>query len=131
MRLDKLTVKSREAIGDADSLARRRHHQEVLPLHLLAALLKQEGGIAQPLLGRVGISADTLYNDVSKALDKLPRVDGAETYPGRELTNLIEEATIHASRAVWGAALKAASKSVRPSFSAFFLTSFRAALGPF
>jgi ATP-dependent Clp protease ATP-binding subunit ClpB len=96
MRLDKLTTKSKEALGDADSSARRRGHQELSPLHLLAAFIKQDGGIAKPLLERVGVSMDALQSDVHDELERLPRVEGVGTYMGKQIGSLIEEASIHA-----------------------------------
>ena len=96
MWLDKLTVKSREALGEAESLARRSAHQEVGALHLLAALLGQEKGVIRPIIERVGVSPDTLAAAVKTELDRQPKVTGADTYPGKELLHLVEEATIHA-----------------------------------
>jgi ATP-dependent Clp protease ATP-binding subunit ClpB len=49
MRLDRLTTKSRDALTAAEALARRRDHQEVTSLHLLEALLVQEGGMVPAL----------------------------------------------------------------------------------
>src|SRR5207248_4343519 len=54
MKLDKFTVKAQEALQDAQSVARRRDHQEILPEHVLAALLAQQDGLVGPLLQRIG-----------------------------------------------------------------------------
>ncbi len=96
MRLDKLTIKSQEALRDADSLARKSGHPEVTGLHVLAAILNQEGGIAKPLLERAGVFADTLNSEISNELSRLPKVKGADTYAGRQIASLIEEASVHA-----------------------------------
>ena len=58
MRLDKLTVKAQEALAAAQSAAAEAGHPTVGPLHLLEALLEQEGGLAGPLLEKVGMPAD-------------------------------------------------------------------------
>ena len=50
MRLDKLTIKSQEALQEAQQLAEKYQHQQIEPEHLLEATLKQDGGIAQPML---------------------------------------------------------------------------------
>ena len=55
MKLDKFTVKAQEALQEAQAIARKRDHQEILPEHLLAALLQQQDGLVPPLLQRVGV----------------------------------------------------------------------------
>jgi len=90
--LEKLTVKSREALGAAESLARSRGHQELQSLHLLAALLAQDGGLVRPILARIGVAADTLAAQVEERLDRLPRVSGGDAYLSVELKNLLDRA---------------------------------------
>ena len=51
-RFDKLTVKAQESLRAAQELAARHSHQEIQPLHLLAALIDQREGIVHPLLAR-------------------------------------------------------------------------------
>ena len=50
MRLDKLTVKAQEALAAAQASASEAGHPQIGPLHLLDALLRQDGGLARPLL---------------------------------------------------------------------------------
>ncbi|MBS2025755.1 MAG: hypothetical protein JST92_25425, partial [Deltaproteobacteria bacterium] len=45
MKLDKLTVKAQEALQEAQAIARKRNHQEIVPEHVLAALLSQQDGV--------------------------------------------------------------------------------------
>lgn len=52
MRMDKLTTKFQLALADAQSLALGRDHQFIEPVHLMMALLDQEGGTARPLLAQ-------------------------------------------------------------------------------
>ena len=55
MRLDRLTVKSRDALAGAEAKARRCSNQEVTSLHLLSTMLDQEDGLTAPLLEQAGI----------------------------------------------------------------------------
>jgi len=72
MRLDRLTVKAQEALGAAQGLAAEAGHPSVGPLHLLDALLKQEGGLAPALLEKVGIPTDRIGSIVASELSRLP-----------------------------------------------------------
>jgi len=71
MQIDRFTIKSQEALKAALELAPRRRHSQVTPIHLLAALLDQEGTAVQ-VLGKLGVSADALRADVNNALGELP-----------------------------------------------------------
>src|SRR3990170_1505634 len=77
--LDKLTVKSQEALQDAVRLASERGHAEVEAEHLFRAFLRQEGGVAGELLARAGVSAQQLLADAEALLASLPKVSGAVT----------------------------------------------------
>lgn len=76
MRLDKFTSKFQEAIADAQSLALGRDQQYIEPVHLMFALLNQEGGTVRELLNKLAINFNELRSKVSQAIDKLPRVEG-------------------------------------------------------
>lgn len=60
MRMDKLTSKFQLALADAQSLAVGRDHQFIEPVHLLTALLDQEGGSVRHLLDAAGVQVNTL-----------------------------------------------------------------------
>ncbi|MDI7253235.1 MAG: Clp protease N-terminal domain-containing protein, partial [Actinomycetota bacterium] len=75
--LDKLTIKAREALADAQRLAGERHHQFIEPEHLLLALLRQEGGTVPSLLEKIGEDPATLSAATASALEKVPKVTGA------------------------------------------------------
>lgn len=77
MRLDKLTVKSQEALQDAQHLAEKYEHQQIEPEHLLMSILKQEGGIAVPILKKLGAEPVIILSQLETALQKLPKVTGA------------------------------------------------------
>jgi len=75
-RADKLTVKSQEALQRAQSLASEKGHPEMDPLHLLAAMLEQADGVAQPILEKIGVKVPQLRNQVNAELDRKPQVSG-------------------------------------------------------
>jgi len=76
MRLDKLTSKFQLAISDAQSLALGRDHQYIEPVHLMMALMNQEGGSVRPLMDRAKINTNSLRSALSEAIERLPQVDG-------------------------------------------------------
>ncbi|MBV2128869.1 ATP-dependent chaperone ClpB [Arsukibacterium indicum] len=79
MRLDKFTSKFQEAIADAQSLALGRDQQFIEPVHLMFSLLNQEGGTVRDLLNKLAINFNELRAKVSKAIERLPRVEGEGT----------------------------------------------------
>src|SRR5436190_13015115 len=91
MRLDKLTTKFQQALGDAQSIAVGQDHQFIEPLHLLAALLDQEDGGSASLLSRAGVNVPRLREATKQAILRLPKVEGhgGEVQISRELNNLL------------------------------------------
>ncbi len=77
MRMDKLTSKFQLALADAQSLAVGRDHQFIEPIHLMAALLEQDGGTASGLLSKAGVNLNVLRSRLGEALERLPAVEGA------------------------------------------------------
>jgi ATP-dependent Clp protease ATP-binding subunit ClpB len=75
-RFEKLTVKAQEAIQHAQDVAERHGHQQLVPLHLLEALLQEEGGIVRPLLQKIGANVGQLETMVASELSRLPKVSG-------------------------------------------------------
>ena len=78
MRMDKLTSRFQQALADAQSLAVGRDHNMLEPVHLMAALLDQQGGSTTPMLAQAGINVAALRTRIGQALDKLPAVKGQE-----------------------------------------------------
>lgn len=76
MRLDKFTSKFQEAIADAQSLALGRDQQFIEPVHIMFALLNQEGGTVRELLNKLAINFNELRSKVSQVIERLPRVEG-------------------------------------------------------
>ncbi|NKF21825.1 ATP-dependent chaperone ClpB [Solimonas marina] len=77
MRMDKLTSRFQEALADAQSLAVGRDHPAIEPLHLMQALLDQDGGSTQPLLLNAGVNNDLLRDKLAQAIDRLPKIGQA------------------------------------------------------
>ncbi|MEF3075874.1 ATP-dependent chaperone ClpB [Methylobacter sp. Wu1] len=77
MRMDKLTSKFQMALADAQSLALGRDHQFIEPVHVMLALLDQEGGSVKPLLAQIGVNTNTLRVELNKEIDRIPTVSGS------------------------------------------------------
>lgn len=77
MRVDKLTNSLQSALADAQSLAVGRNHSAIEAVHLLAALLAQQGGSARPLLSQAGANLPELTVAVEKAVADLPVINTA------------------------------------------------------
>jgi ATP-dependent Clp protease ATP-binding subunit ClpB len=94
MRLDKLTIKSQEALQQAQNLAEKRNHQAIDLEHLLFALLGQPEGVTTSLLQKLGVPLNILTDRLQKALDRLPQVTGSagQTYITPRLKKTIENA---------------------------------------
>ena len=81
MRPDRLTTKSQEAFREASELAARRGNPELVPEHLMRAMLAQDGGIALPLFVKAGGDPAALEQRLDAYLDKLPKVGGHAAEP--------------------------------------------------
>lgn len=77
MRLDRLTNPLQLALSDAQSLAVVRDHNQLDTLHLLSAMIDQQGGTVRPLLAQAGFNVNVLRNELAKQLAELPRVQQA------------------------------------------------------
>src|SRR5260370_12308323 len=82
MARDKLTTKFQAALADAQSLAVGRDNQFIEPVHLMAALLDQQGGTARPLLEKSGANVAKLRSELAGALERLPKVEGSAGHVG-------------------------------------------------
>ena len=90
MRLDKLTTKFQEALGDAQSIALGKDHAYIEPAHVLLAMLRQEDG-PRSLLQRAGVNVQGLAAAVEGAVNRLPQVHGQEqVQPGPDLGKLLQ-----------------------------------------
>jgi ATP-dependent Clp protease ATP-binding subunit ClpB len=69
MRLDKFTSKFQVAISDAQSLALGRDNQYIEPVHLMSAMLNQQGTSIRPLLDHTGINVNSLRSQLNESID--------------------------------------------------------------
>jgi ATP-dependent Clp protease ATP-binding subunit ClpB len=94
MQLEKLTVKSQEALSQAQSLASQRGQSAIEPSHLLRALLAQPEGATVPVLQKLGVSVEALQARVDGELARLPKVSGAAAQPriSEALSRVLEAA---------------------------------------
>jgi ATP-dependent Clp protease ATP-binding subunit ClpB len=82
IRWDKLTLKAQEAVQRGNDLASEHGNPELLPLHLLAALLEDNEGIVPPVLEKIGIGPQAVLSEVYRELEKLPKVSGSAAQAG-------------------------------------------------
>jgi ATP-dependent Clp protease ATP-binding subunit ClpB len=89
--MDKMTSKFQLALADAQSLAVGRDHQFIEPVHLLIALLDQEGGSVRHLLTQADVNVNLLRSQLGEMLDKLPQVHGSagEVHISNDLGRLL------------------------------------------
>ncbi|MFT7389590.1 MAG: ATP-dependent Clp protease ATP-binding subunit ClpB [Candidatus Endobugula sp.] len=74
MRIDRLTNQLQTALSDAQSLALGRDHSRLEPLHVLSAMLNQQGGTVRPMLAQAGFNTAVLRNELAKQLDDLAKI---------------------------------------------------------
>ncbi len=92
MRIDKLTTKFQEALGDAQSLALGGDHAYIEPSHVLVAMLRQDDG-PKSLLQRAGANVPGLLAAAEEAMHRLPKVEGQEQVQvGRDTVSLVQAA---------------------------------------
>ena len=91
MNIEKFTTKFQEALSEAQSLAIGKDNQFIEPVHLLTALLNQQGGSIAPILTASGVNVTLLRNELKTELNKLPQVigNGGDVQLSRQLINLL------------------------------------------
>jgi len=101
MRIDRLTNQLQIALSDAQSLAVGRDHSHIEPLHLLLAMLDQQGGAVRPLLGSAGFDLPGLRNELTKSLEDLPVIKNptGDIHMSPELGRLLNLADKFAQKA--------------------------------
>jgi ATP-dependent Clp protease ATP-binding subunit ClpB len=95
IRWEKLTVKAQEAVQRGNDLASEHGNPELLPLHLLAALLEDKEGIILPVLEKIGIGPQAVLSETYREVDRLPKVSGAgaaQVTLSKAATDLLERA---------------------------------------
>jgi ATP-dependent Clp protease ATP-binding subunit ClpB len=94
MNIDQLTTKAQEALRDAQRIAADHHHSEVDTIHLVLALVRQDGGVVPSVLEKIGVKS-ALFGDVlERQLKSRPQVQGEGLQRGisRELQTTLEAA---------------------------------------
>jgi len=92
---EKLTVKAQEAVQRGNELAAEHGNPELLPLHLLAALLEDKEGIILPVLEKIGIGPQAVLNETYREIERLPKVSGggaAQATLSKAANELLERA---------------------------------------
>jgi ATP-dependent Clp protease ATP-binding subunit ClpB len=99
IRWDKFTVKAQEAVQRASELASEHGNPELLPIHLLAALVEDREGIVAPVLEKIGIGPQAVLSDTYKEVERLPKVSGGAAQPtmSNTLNQLLDRAFKEAS----------------------------------
>jgi ATP-dependent Clp protease ATP-binding subunit ClpB len=94
IRWEKLTVKSQEAMQQAQKRAAEFGNPEVRPVHLLLALIEDREGVIPSVLGKIGVPTERLESDLHAIEEKLPRVAGAAAEPSlsQALNKALEQA---------------------------------------
>jgi ATP-dependent Clp protease ATP-binding subunit ClpB len=95
IRWDKFTVKAQEAVQRANDLASEHGNPELLPLHLLAALIEDKEGIVVPVLEKLGVGAQAALSEIYREIERLPKVSGVgatQATMSPSLNQLIERA---------------------------------------
>lgn len=103
MNAQKLTQKSIEAIQAANGLAVENQNQQIEQVHLMLALLEQDGGLIPQLFEKMGVSVDNVQIQLKNAIDALPAVTGSgrkadEVYVSQDVDRALREAEKEASR---------------------------------
>ena len=95
MNLQKLTLKSQEALQTAQEIAGGYSNQQIEPVHLLAAMLQDSAGIVPPMLMKIGANVNYLKIKVNESIENLPKVSGGalgNQYMSRTTLSLLEAA---------------------------------------
>ncbi len=98
MRFDKFTTKAQEAVSRAHELAQEKGNAEILPLHLLGALLAEEEGVVRPLLQKIGANAGRIRQIVDGEMDRLPSATGTQLGMARSTQDVFRQAQKEADR---------------------------------
>lgn len=93
MRMDRFTTRTREALAAAQNEATRRGNPELLPEHLVLALLDQEQGVLAALVQKAGANSEALRAEFERVVERLPRVTGgSEPSLSRRTATLLQKA---------------------------------------
>jgi len=96
MNFQKFTIKAQEALQNAQEIAARESHGEFKAIHLLAALITDDGSLVKPLLLRAGVNLETLSQRIDEILKKEPKIFSgggvSQLYLSQELMAVLDKA---------------------------------------
>jgi ATP-dependent Clp protease ATP-binding subunit ClpB len=99
MRIDRFTSKMQEGLQEGQALASQMRHQELTPEHLLLALLRQQDGLARPLLEKLNVRIPEVEGLLEQELARRPKISGAaEQYLNADLRNVLNQAETEMTR---------------------------------
>ncbi len=99
IRFDKLTLKSQEAVQAAQAHAQEKNNPQVMPEHLLWALIQQKDGVVLPILQKLGVNLQQMAQDLASLVGKLPQVQGdSELQLSPSLSKVLENAFAEADQ---------------------------------
>src|SRR5215467_1346555 len=98
MQMDKLTIKSQEALQEAQRIAHGYSHQEIDGEHLALALITQTDSLIPDLLQRVGVPPDRLKPDLESELARRHKVQGGEVFAGATFKKVLDAAQSEATK---------------------------------
>jgi ATP-dependent Clp protease ATP-binding subunit ClpB len=98
MRFEKYTIKAQEAVVRAQELAQQRNNPEMLPVHLLSALLGEKEGVVHPLLQKLGVNGGRISDAVESQIDRLPAATGTQLGMSRSVQDVFRDAQKEADR---------------------------------
>jgi ATP-dependent Clp protease ATP-binding subunit ClpB len=84
-------VKAQEAVQRANDLASEHGNPELLPLHLLAALIEDKEGIVRPVLEKIGVGPQAVLSEVYRDIEKLPKVSGSGGANQAQMSNALNQ----------------------------------------
>ncbi len=97
MQFEKFTLKSQEALQEAQRLAENKGHQEIQPEHMLSVLLRQPDGVVVPALQKMGIDPGSLALEIDALLAKLPSVSGSgygQVYASQRFRKVLDQSFV-------------------------------------
>ncbi len=92
MNFNKFTIKSQEAVQNAQEIASSYGNQSIEPDHLLAALVQDAQGIVTPILQKLGANVNYIKIKINEVVEKLPKVSGSQIYISQSLQKIFEQA---------------------------------------
>ncbi|MBD3332108.1 type VI secretion system ATPase TssH, partial [candidate division GN15 bacterium] len=89
MNLNKFTQRSIEAIQSAQQMAQEAQNPQVVPEHLLLALLQKEEGLVPQLIKKLGVYLEDILRETEEAVTSLPKQEGGQVYASNEFSQVL------------------------------------------